>query len=112
MSLSYITTQLELEEALSLSDEYLTILDFYADWCGPCSKLEPKLKAIQAKCKEEDKNVIIYKINIEIQELENFAKEHEITALPTILFIKGNEVVNKVEGIDVKEIEKTIKQYS
>lgn len=112
MTLSYITNQLELEEALSLTNEYLIVLDFYADWCGPCTRLEPKLKALQTKCKEEGKNVLIYKINIEIQELESFAKEHEVTALPTILFIKDNEVVNKIEGLDVKEIEKTINQYS
>jgi thioredoxin 1 len=112
MSLSYITTRLELEDALSLSNEYLIVLDFYADWCGPCAKLEPKLKSIQSKCKEENKNVLIYKINIEIEELEDFSRDHEVTALPTILFIKGNEVVNKIEGIDVKQIEKTINQYS
>ena len=58
------------------------ILDFYADWCGPCRMLAPHLEAIQ---KEYGKKIQVYKINTDKE--QKLASVFGITSLPTLVFI-------------------------
>ncbi|MCU4156779.1 thioredoxin [Carboxylicivirga sp. A043] len=65
--------------------EVPAILDFYADWCGPCKMLSPVLDKIQ---KEYDGKVQIYKINTDKQ--KELAATFGIRSLPTIVFVPLN----------------------
>ena len=71
----------------------LTIVDFYADWCGPCKMLSKVLGTL------EDINII--KINTD--EEEDLAKEYKVMTLPTILFIKNGEILERLVGFQTKE---------
>lgn len=74
------------------------IIDFYADWCGPCRKLSPILEEIATEHKGE---IIIYKINVD-KELD-IAQAFGIRSLPTLFFIPTQGNPSVVEGFMQKE---------
>ncbi len=69
------------------------ILDFYADWCGPCKMLAPHLEEIQ---KEYGGNLQVYKINTDEQ--RELAQAFGIQSLPTIVFIPVTEQPTALMG--------------
>lgn len=58
------------------------IVDFYADWCGPCKKVSPILKELAAQYKND---IVIYKINVDNE--KELASAFGIQSIPTLLFI-------------------------
>lgn len=70
------------------------VLDFWATWCGPCRKVGP---TIQELTNEYEGQAIIGKVNIE-EDADDLVAEFGIRNVPTILFIKDGEVVDKVVG--------------
>ncbi|MDO5482597.1 MAG: thioredoxin [Bacteroidaceae bacterium] len=82
------------------------VLDFWATWCGPCRKVGP---TIQELADEYEGQVIVGKVNIE-EDADDLVAEFGIRNIPTILFIKGGEVVDKVVGAAPKStIEEKLK---
>lgn len=63
------------------------VIDFYADWCGPCRRLAPVLDELAA---EYDGRIYIYKVNVDNE--KEIASAFGITSLPTIVFVplQGN----------------------
>ena len=87
-----------------LDNEQLSVVDFWAPWCGPCIALGP---AIEALAEEKDGEVNIGKLNVD--ENPETSMNYGITSIPAILFIKGGEVVDKLVGAVPKtEIAKRI----
>ena len=72
--------------------ENIVILDFYADWCGPCKELSPKLLTIN----EKYKNVKILKINID--ENNDMVDKYNIISLPTLVFFYKGKMIHKELG--------------
>lgn len=73
------------------------LIDFYADWCGPCKMLGPIVEEIS---NEQDK-VKIVKINID-QEQE-LAAAFQVRSIPTLAFVKNGEVVDAAVGAQPKD---------
>ncbi len=69
------------------------LLDFYADWCGPCQTLLPTVEKLS---KEFEGNVEIRKVNVD--ENRELAIRFGIRSIPALFFLKGNDVVEKVVG--------------
>ena len=89
-----------------IENEGLTVVDFYADWCGPCRKLGPIMEEIERELGEKVK---FTKINTD-DNIET-AKEYQISGLPTLLVFKNGEVVERMVGLMpkssiIKNIEK------
>lgn len=83
------------------------IIDFYADWCGPCRMLSPTLKSLAEKYKDD---IIIYKVNTD--EERELAAAFGITSFPTLLFIPMDEMPQVAQGaLPKKELEKAINDF-
>ena len=68
------------------------VIDFYANWCNPCKKLDISLKNIR----KDFKDVKFKKINVEIEsELSNL---FDVRSIPTLLFIKNNKIEERLVG--------------
>ena len=81
----------------------VVLVDFYAEWCPPCVKLEPLLENI---AKEYQGKVKVCKFNVD--ENEDLANEYYIQILPTLYLFKDGEVVGGIEGVANKDIIKKI----
>ena len=70
------------------------VLDFYADWCGPCQTLLPTVEKL---AEEYEGQVDILKVNVDNQ--RELAAKFQVRSIPSIFFMKGNNVMNSVKGV-------------
>lgn len=75
----------------NLTDE-LTIVDFFATWCGPCKMLAPVLEEIAM----DNKDVRILKVDVD--EANDLANEYRISAVPTLIMFKNKKVLQVKTG--------------
>ena len=85
-------TEQNYDEAL-LAAEGLVMVDFWAEWCGPCRAVAPVLEEL---AEASDGEVTLLKVNVD--ENPGLAARYEIRSIPTILFVKDGEVVDRVVG--------------
>ncbi|MBQ5950970.1 MAG: tRNA (guanosine(46)-N7)-methyltransferase TrmB [Lachnospiraceae bacterium] len=86
-----ITT--ETFEALALKAEKPVLVDFYADWCGPCKMVAPVVEELAGKYAGQ---IEVYKLNVD--DSPEIAQRYGIMSIPSLLFFKGGEVVKKQVG--------------
>ena len=94
MSIVYVTQE-NFENEVLKSDKPV-LLDFYADWCGPCRMIAPILEEI-AREHEEYK---ICKVNVD--EVPSLAMQFEVMSIPTLLVFKNGEVTETSMGAKPK----------
>ena len=73
------------------------LVDFWAEWCGPCKMIAPVLDELVT---EYGGKVKIAKVNID--EHQNLAAQYRVTAIPTLLVFKGGQVVEQMVGAKSK----------
>lgn len=73
--------------------EGLYLIDFYADWCGPCKMMSPIL--------EQLKDINIIKINVD--ENEELAKKYKVMSIPNMFLLKDGKVEKQLIGFHSKE---------
>ena len=68
------------------------LLDFYADWCGPCRMVAPIIEEIG----NERDDIVVGKINVDEQ--EELAQQFGVMSIPTLVVLKNGEITNQVMG--------------
>ena len=102
MNILELTSEKFEEEVLK--SEKTVLIDFYAEWCGPCKLMGPVVE----KVAQENENLKVVKVNVDIE--ESLAIKYRIISIPTFVVIKNGEEVNRVVGmVDKTELEKIIK---
>ncbi len=79
------------------NNEGISLLDFYADWCGPCRMVMPIVEEIAS----EREDLLVAKINVD--ENPELAREFEIFSIPTLVVMKNGKIVNRANGAKPKE---------
>lgn len=100
---------IENENILSevLKSDKLIIVDFFAEWCGPCQMLTPILKKIDEKY---DEQVEIFKVNVD--ESQDCAIRYGVNAMPTLIFFKNKEEIERQVGyLEEDELEEMIDEF-
>lgn len=84
----------------------LSVVDFYATWCGPCKAIAPVFDALATKVPE------VEFARVDVDRAEDVAREYAITAMPTILFFQEGEKVDTIVGANLPKLVQLIEQYS
>ena len=79
-----------------LTSEKTVLVDFYADWCGPCRMVSPIVDQIA----EENPEYLVVKVNVD--DSPELAQEFGVMSIPMLLVMKGGEVVNQAVGAQPK----------
>ena len=91
------------EEEVLKSDKTV-LIDFYADWCGPCKMLSPIIESVA----NENEDIKVVKINVD--NAQDLAIEYQVMSIPTIVVIKDGQEVNRTVGVVSKsQIEEMVK---
>jgi len=99
-----LADQHDLEEAVATYD--VVLVDFYADWCGPCQMMEPTIDAIAS---QTDAAVL----KVDVDQFQNLAAQYGVQGIPTLLVFADGENVQRLVGAQSEEqLSSTIQQYT
>jgi thioredoxin 1 len=88
-----------------IDGEKFTVVDFYADWCGPCRQIAPFVTKLSEG--EEYKEVNFVKINVD--DLSDISAEFGVRAMPTFMLFKGGEKIAEVVGANPSALQTMVK---
>lgn len=71
----------------------LTLVDFWAEWCGPCKMIAPTIEELAEQYSERLKVV-----KLDVDENQRTAQKYAVRSIPSLLFFKGGQVVDTVVG--------------
>lgn len=99
-------------ESQVLNADLPVMVDFWAEWCAPCSMIAPVLEEIG---KEYEGKIKVGKLNVD--ENPRTAGKYQVMAIPSLLFFNGGELVDRVVGVVskkmlVEKIEKILREKS
>ena len=78
--------------------EKVILVDFYADWCGPCKMMAPVVEEISEELKDKVK---VCKVNVD--ENQNLAAQYGIMSIPTLIFVKNGKLEKTLVGLRDKQ---------
>lgn len=82
------------------------LIDFYADWCGPCKAMSSVIKEVAIEISE---NVKVLKVNVD--EESELSSQYEISTIPTLILFKNGEAIKNIVGLrDKSEIVEFVNQ--
>ena len=80
-------------ESTVLQSDKLTLLDMWAEWCGPCKLIHPIMKEL---AEEYDGKAVM--TSVDVEESPSITGKYRVRNIPTVLFFKNGEVVDKIVG--------------
>lgn len=84
----------------------VVLVDFYADWCGPCRMLTP---VVEELAQEMSGKIVVAKVDTD--QSVNVASKFEVTSIPTLILFKDGQVVKRVVGLkDLDALRKMVSE--
>lgn len=91
----------------SVAEDKATLIDFFAEWCGPCKMQTPILH----KFADENSDKMNFGA-INVDEAEEIAVKYEVQSIPTLMVFKNGEVVKRAEGMkNESQLKEWLKEY-
>ncbi|XP_055294819.1 thioredoxin-2-like [Sitodiplosis mosellana] len=101
-----IETEAHFDEQVKNAGNVLIVVEFFAQWCGPCKVITPALNKLAQKYD----NVIMLKMNVD--ENIELAARFKVTSMPTFVFLRNSETQEYFAGADLRRVEKTIVKFN
>ncbi|WP_445457520.1 thioredoxin [Flavobacterium sp. HNIBRBA15423] len=90
-----------------INENQLVLVDFYADWCGPCKTMSPILQEVKSILKEE---IRIIKINVD--QYQDLASEFSVRGVPTLILFKQGKMLWRQSGVlSSKDLVSIVKEH-
>jgi thioredoxin 1 len=89
---------LEITKLTDIPIDKKVVIDFFADWCGPCKRVAP----VYAELAEKLTDIVFIKVNVD--EAEEVAEGFEVTSLPTFILLNKGNIYKKIEGANLNEL--------
>ena len=90
-----------------INSEQLTLVDFFATWCGPCKKMHPILEQLKGELGDS-----IRIIKLDVDKNENLSMIYRIQSVPTLMLLRKGEVVWRQSGaLSLNELKTIISQH-
>ncbi|MFN8260568.1 MAG: thioredoxin [Chitinophagales bacterium] len=91
-----------------IKEDKPVLVDFYADWCGPCKVMHPILEELKAKMNDD---VTVLKINVDKN--ARVASKYQIQSIPTLILFKNGQIKWRQSGVvPSAQLQKIIAQHS
>ena len=92
------------ENFSKITENGLVLVDFYADWCGPCRMLSPILEALATEMNDK---VTVAKLDVD--HAQKTTATYQITSVPTLILFKDGKEANRIIGLkDLEALKKTV----
>ena len=91
-----IKTQEQFEQDILNADKAVMV-DFYADWCGPCKAMAPLMEELDSA----QDNYYVGKVNVD--ELPDLARQYKVASIPTVLVFRDGSCVSRSVGLSNRE---------
>jgi len=90
-----------------INSDKLVLVDFWAEWCGPCKMLTPTLEQLSS---EYGDKIVVGKVNVD--DNQQLASQYGIMSIPTVMIFKDGKIVEQFIGVQPKSVyEGSIKKY-
>eukprot|EP00043_Microstomoeca_roanoka_P006509 m.63336 g.63336 ORF g.63336 m.63336 type:complete len:290 (-) comp13442_c0_seq2:1049-1918(-) len=103
MPVQTFSTDAEFFDAIKTTDKRLIVVDFFAEWCGPCKHIAPFFSQLSDKYPD----AAFFKVDVD--RLREVKRVYNISAMPTFKFLQGTQVVQSLQGADQNALEETVK---
>ena len=91
-----------------IKEDKPVLVDFYADWCGPCKVMHPILEELKSKMNDD---VTVLKINVDMN--ARVASKYQVQSIPTLILFKNGQIKWRQSGVvPAAQLQKIIAQHS
>ena len=87
-----------IESADEIPRQGIVVMDFYANWCGPCKRIAPAFEELAGTFK----NATFLKVNVD--DSPDITEQFDVTVMPTFVFLMDGKLFQRVEGADLNQI--------
>lgn len=84
-----------------LEFEGVVLVDFWAEWCGPCKALEPAIESLTGKYSG---NNAVKLLKLDVDENPQTQSNYQVLSIPTMILFKNGEVINTIVGLKPEEV--------
>ncbi len=94
-------TDTNFQEA-ALEQKGVSVVDFWAEWCGPCRMITPIIEELYNEYKDAGKSDVVTIGKVNVDHNPQVSSKYGIRSIPTILILKNGEIVDKHVGVTTK----------